>query len=166
MMDFTHVSPETYLLTEDEKTLTFKLHRYKNDPNPFPRECKGKLKGVCLSYAFCGEQDFGIEPMARQFGATGKTMMVKKIPKDLEIVDSEGVKAIKFGGYAQLDSNMIHGAKEAGVIGYWDDANLIICASAEYSFVIDSIKAMFKPNHVRFGFSRTFAGRNLLILAI
>lgn len=166
MMDFSHVSPEALLLTEDDRTIVFKKYRYDDEKKPSPDECKGKLKGVCLTYAFCGEQDFGIEPMARQFGATGSGMTVNKIPKNLEIVEAENVKAIKFGSYAKLDSVMIKGAMEAGVVGYWDDCNLIICASPEYSFVIDSIKAMFKPKHVRFGFSRSFAGANLLILAI
>ena len=166
MMDLSHVSPETYLLTEDDRTIKFKRYRYADEKMPTPEECKGVLKGVCLSYAFCGEQDFGIEPMARQFGATGKNGTITKIPKELEIIESEGVKAIKFGSYAKLDSGMIRAAKEAGVIGYWDDANLIICASSEYEFVIKSIREMFKPKHVRFAFSRSFAGRNLLILAI
>ena len=98
------------------------------------------------------------------YQATGKNMTINKVP--LEVVDADGVKAIKFGEYVNLDDRMIQGAKDAGVIGYWDDCNLIICAAPEYSFVIDSIKAMFKPKHVRFGFSRSFAGCNLLILAI
>lgn len=163
-MDYSHVSPETYLLTEDDRTIEFKKYRYGDENKPSPDECKGKLKGVCLSYACCGEQDFGIKPMATAFGATGKNGTINKVP--LELVEADGVRAIKFGGYARLDERMIQGAKEAGVIGYWDDSNLIICAASEYGFVIDSIKAMFKPKHVRFGFNRSFAGWNLLILAI
>lgn len=163
-MDYSHVSPETYLLTEDDRTIEFKKYRYGDENKPSPDECKGKLKGVCLAYAFCGEQDFGIKPMATAFGATGKNGTINKVP--LELVEADGVRAIKFGGYARLDEIMIQGAKEAGVIGYWDDSNLIICAAPEYGFVIDSIKAMFKPKHVRFGFNRSFAGCNLLILAI
>lgn len=166
MMELSHVSPSIYLLTEDDRTIEFRNCRYDDKKMPTPEECKGALKGVCLSYAFCGEQDFGIEPMAKQFGATGKNGTITKIPKELEIVESEGVKAMKFGRYAELDSGMIIATKEAGVIGYWDDANLIICASPEYEFVIHSIREMFKPKHVRFTFSRSFAGRNLLILAI
>lgn len=165
-MDFSHLSTETYLLTEDDRTLEFKLERYNDEKMPSPEKCKGKLKGVCLSNAFCGERDFGIEPMAKEFGATGKEMTINKIPKNLEIIESENVKAIKFGDYAELDSTMVRGAMDAGVIGYWDNSNFIICASPEYHFVIDSIKAMFKPKYVRFGFSRSFASYNLLILAI
>lgn len=133
---------------------------------PAPEECKGVLKGVCLSYAFCGKQDFGIEPIARQFGAIDQNGTITKIPKELEIIESEGVKAIKFGNYAKLDFGMIRATKEAGIIGYWDNANLIICASPEYEFVINSIRVMLKPQHVRFAFSRLFTGRNLLILAL
>ena len=124
------------------------------------------MKGVCLSYAFCGEQDFGIEHMAKQFGVTGKNGTITKIPKELEIVEFKGVKAIKFGKYAELDLKVVEATMEAGVIGYWDDANLIICASQEYEFVINAIQNMFKPKHVRFAFSRSFGGYNLLILSI
>ena len=163
-MDYSHVSPKMYFLTEDERTIEFKKYRYGDKSKPSPDECKGKLKGVCLAYACCGEQDFGIKYMATAFGATGKNGTINKVP--LELVETDGVRAIKFGEYARLDEIMIKGAKEAGVIGYWDDSNLIICAAPEYSFIIDSIKAMFKPKCVRFGFNRSFAGCNLLILAI
>lgn len=165
-MDLSNVSPETYLFTEDDRTIKFKKYRHNDEKMPTPEECKGVLKGVSLSYAFCGEQDFGIDPMAKQFGATGKNRTITKIPKELEIIESEGVKAIKFGRYAKLNSRMVRKTMEAGVIGYWDDSSLIICASPEYEFVINSIQEMFKPNHVRFGFSRSLFGYNLLILAI
>ena len=164
MMDYSHVSPEVYLRKEDDTTIEFKKNRHDDEKKPSPEECKGKLTGVCLTYACCGEQDFGIKSMATAFDATGSKGRIKKVP--LEVVESEGVRAIKYGRNAQLDEIMMRGAKEAGIIGYWDDANLIICAAPEYGFVIDSIKEMFKPNNVRFGFSRSFAGRNLLILAI
>lgn len=92
MMDLSHVSPKTYLLTEDNRTIEFKKYRHDDEKMPAPEECKGVLKGVCLSYAFCGEQDFGIEPIARQFGATDQNGTITKIPKELEIIESEGVK--------------------------------------------------------------------------
>lgn len=166
MMDLSHVSPQTYLLTEDNRTIKFENYRHGDEKVPTPEECKCKLKGVCLAYAFCGEQDFGIRPMAEEFKATGTNMTINKIPKELEVIESNGVRAIKFGNYARLDSGMIRATMEAGVIGYWDDANFIVCASPEYSFVIDEIKAMFKPKQIRFGFSRSFGGANLLILSI
>ena len=166
-MDFSHVSPNTYLLTEDNRTMGFKKYRYSDDEKPSPEVCKGKIKGVCLTYAFWGRQDIGIGSMASQFEATGKDGIINRIPENLEIVEESNVKAIKFGSYAKLDSDMIRGAMEAGVIGYWDDSNLIICASPEYSFVIDEIKEMIKPKQARFGFSKSFGGHyNLLILAI
>lgn len=90
-MDLSHVSPETYLLTEDDRTITFKKYRHDDEKKPVPEECKGILKGVSLSYASCGEQDFGIESMARQFGATDRYRIITKIPKELEIIESEGI---------------------------------------------------------------------------
>ena len=165
MMDLSHFSPETYLLTEDGRTIKFERYCRNDEKKPTVEECKGALKGVCLSYACCGEQDFGIKPMAKQFGATEKNGTITNIPKELKIVELQGVKAIKFGSYAGLDSRIVKATLDAGVIGYWDDANFIICASSEYGFVIDSIHNMFKPKHVRFGFSRSFAGCNLLILS-
>jgi len=159
------ISPETHLLFE-KNSIPFKMYRNDDEKKPTPEECKGVLKGVFLSYAFCGEQDYGIQPMAIQFGATDKNRTITEIPEKLEIIESEGVKAIKFGSYAKLDSVMIRTAKESGVISYWDKENFIICASSEYKFVIDSIVEIFKPNHARFGFINSFDGPNLLILAI
>ena len=156
----------TNLLTEDGRTIKFETFRYEDDEKPSPEECKEVLKGVCLAYAFCGEQDFGIEPMAIQFGATSENGTITKIPKELKVVENEGVTAIQFGSYAKLDSGMVRATKEYGVISYWDDANFIICASSEYEFVIKSIHEMFKPKNVRFAFSHSFAGYNLLILTI
>ena len=44
-MDYSHVSPETYLLTEDDRTIEFKKYRYGDESKPSTDECKGKLKG-------------------------------------------------------------------------------------------------------------------------
>ena len=49
MMDLSHVSPETYLLTEDCRTIEFKKHRHNDEKMPTPEECKGILKGICLA---------------------------------------------------------------------------------------------------------------------
>lgn len=164
MMDFGNVSPVIYFITEDDNAVEFRKYRFGDEKKPSPDECKGKLRGIRLDYACCGEQDWGIEPMARAFGCKGNNGIIHKIP--LELVEEKGVRAIKFGNYAQLDDQMVRRTKEAGIIGYWDDSNLIICAAPEYGFVIDSIKELFKPKRVRFAFNRSFAGSNLLILAI
>ena len=104
--------------------------------------------------------------MAKQFGAIGKSRIITNIPKELEIIEFEGIKALKFGCYAKLDLEIIRATKEAGVISYWDNENLFISVSSEYAFIINSIWTMFKPLLVRFAFSRSFSGRILLILAI
>lgn len=166
MMDLSHFSPKIYLLTEVGRTIEFGGHTQEDGKKPNVEECKGVLKGVCLEYACCGEQDFGIEPMAKHFGVTEKNGTITKIPNNLEIVKLDGVSAIKFGNYAELDSSVVEETKKIGVLGYWDDANFIICASPEYGCVIDSIYNMFKPKQVRFGLSRSFGGYNLLILSI
>ena len=165
-MEMRHVSPELYLLTEDGKMLEFLRKRNEDEKNPTPDECRGPLKGVSLSYAFCGEQDFGIGPLAKMFGAANESEgIITKIPEELEIIEFDGVKAIKIGRYVELDSDMVEETKKVGIIGYWDNSQFIICASPEYEFVIDSIREMFKPNQVRFAHDRYLWGCSLLIFA-
>ena len=165
-MDLSHLSPEFSLLTKDDKVIEFKQYGYNEKGIPSPKDCEAALKGIRLSYAFCGEQDFGIEEILKRFGAMNKNGIITRIPEGLSITTSGEVKAIKFGNYIKLDSEMIKRANTHGIIGYWDYESFIICASKEYEFIINSIQEMFKPKHLRFALNRSFAGFNFIILAI
>lgn len=159
-----NISPEICFFMTRGKVITFKTFRRLGEEKPLIDECKDELTGISLSYAFCGEQDFGIHPLAKAFDALNNDLIIKKVP--LKIIESKGVKAIMYGNDAELDRNIICKARKAGVIGYWDKSNLLICAAPEYSFLIDSIKEMMVPKHVKFGFKGIFGGRyHLLILA-
>ena len=159
-----NISPAIHFLMKNETVNSFKLFRAYGEEKPSINECKGELKGIELSYAFCGEQDYGIHLLAKAFDAMNNDLIIKEVP--LKIIESKGVKAIMYGEDAKLDRNIIHKAKKAGAIGYWDKANLLICVASEYSFLIDSIKEMMVPEHVKFGFKGIFGGRyHLLILA-
>ena len=163
-MNYDLLSPRVSFTMKSGETIVFKRFLRNGEEIPSAEKCKGEIVGISLAYAFCGEQDFGIRPLAKAFDALNDCMIIKRAP--LEIAKADGVKAIMYGEDVSLNKNMIRGAKQAGVIAYWDKANLIICARPEYSFVIDSIKEIIKPNHVRFAFEEIFGGRgNLVILS-
>lgn len=164
MIDSTHLSPVVCLLMEDGREIEFKLYRHDGEINPSSKECKGRIRKIRLSYAFCGEQDFGIESLEDNFKVK-KNGIITKIPKDLEVITNENVKAIRYGELARTDPLLERYAKDTGVIGYWDDANLFICASHEYGFVIDEIYKLFCPKHVKFALKANSLGYDLIILA-
>lgn len=165
MIDFSHLSPVVSLLMEDGTEIKFNLYRADGEVNPSPEECKGNLKGIKLSYAFCGEQDFGIKPLEEEF-KVNKKGIVTKIPKDLKIDSNSYVKAIMYGKTSNLDPLTSKIAKDTGVVGYWDEENLLICASQNYGFVIDKIKKLFCPKHIKFSLQANTLGYDLLILAV
>ena len=162
-MKYSHVSPEVILLKEDNKQINFKKYLYEEEKKPTPDDCKDKIKGIMLTYAFCGEQDFGIKPLEKAFGVDKKGI-IKKAP--IELIEKDGVRAIKFGRYIHLNELMIKGAKNSGLIGYWDEENIIICAAPEYGFIIDSIKELIKPNRAWLGLEDLLFGNNLMIVEI
>ena len=165
-MESSNVSSFLYILTEDRRTVKFKLYRYANEDKPSAMECKGKIRGLHLSYAYCGEQNLGIRYLAKEFGATDRKMKIKKVPSSLEIVETKNVKALLAGlKHSNWKEAMESKAIEAGVVGYWDDASLCICASNEYSFIIDAIQELLKPNRAHFAFNNIqCGGANLLIV--
>ena len=117
-----------------------------------------------MDYAFCGEQDFGIDDIQTAFDATDNDMIIKK--DSTKIVTSKTAKAIMYGDVT-LNNTLAKEANRVGLIGYWDKSNFIICAGKNYSFIIDEIKSMIVPKHCRFGFTQGFMGRgNLVILKI
>ena len=61
---------------------------------------------------------------------------------------------------------MLKIAKEVGVAGYWDDANLIICASKQYESIIEHVIDFIQPKKAKFAFRTVFGGRNLMILSV
>ena len=165
MIDFSHLSPVVSLLMEDGTEIKFNLYRADGEVNPSPEECKGNLKGIKLSYAFCGEQDFGIKPLEEEF-KVNKKGIVTKIPKDLKIDSNSYVKSIRYGKDSSLDPIISRITRDTGIIGYWDEENLLICASQNYDFIIDKIKKLFCPKHVKFSLQANTLGYDLLILAV
>ena len=162
-MDYAHLSPEMYLLTDDDRTLMFPRRVTDEKKKPLPEDCKGKLKGICFAYAFCGEQDFGIEPMAKAFGATGDKSIITKVP--IEVIEFQKAKALNFGSEVSMDEQIVKEIKKSGLIGYWDDENLFVGAAPEYGFLTEAILDLTRLHCARFAFSRAGMGRhNLLIL--
>ena len=161
-MRYDHFSPKVYRLFEDERIVEFEKYP---KVKPSIDECKGKIKGICLSYAFCGEQDFGIDRLLKAFNASNEDGIINSVPLSVETEDK--VKALMYYPYGELDRKVIKGTKLAGLTGYWDKSRLVICASPEYSFVIDSIMEMIKPQHTCIGLnSQTPFDTNLVILAV
>lgn len=165
MIDFRHLSPVVSLLMKDGRKIEFNLYRFDGEINPSPEECKGELKGIELSYAFCGEQDIGIKSLEEEF-KVNNLGVITKIPKNFKIDSNSYVKVLKCGKSANLDPKLSKITKETGVIGYWDDSNLLICVSQNYDFVIDKIKKLFCPKHVKIVLRTNSLGYDLIILAI
>lgn len=161
-MDFSYVSEHTVVLFEGKEQIAFS--KYSEEANPNVEDTRKKVVGILLEYAYCGEQDFGIERMAKAFSAEDDGI-IKKVPNGLTLDVQDGVAILRYG-YKTADDQMIKGTKKAGILGYWDDENLMICASSEYSHIIESLIDMIQPNKARFAFQRTFAGSNLLVLTI
>lgn len=158
-----HLSFNISLRLEDGSTPKFKRFP-KEIPNPTPEECRGELTGFCFFYAFCGEQDFGIEPLRELFGATGDDMTITTTAPLREEI-RRSVIALMAGDDITLTDKIAQAAQHAGLVGYWDEGNFIICASKDYAFIIGQLKELIQPGHARFGFSAApFSGVNLLIL--
>lgn len=117
------------------------------------------IKGVHLSYQFCSEQDFGIIPIQRAFGAT-KDGIITKIPSGFTVDSASDVSILKYGN-TPISPGMYGYARKFGVVGYWDQENLIFCASKKYETIIFKLIDFFTPNKVRF--NPYFAGSGLLI---
>lgn len=163
-MDFYHVSDEIMFLLEGDETIRFSRSSLRPSILPTEEQLQKKVLGIQLSYAFCGEQDFGIDPMRRAFGADSDGI-IKKVPSDLKLETYEDVCVLKYGS-TRLAPEMIPHAREVGAAGYWDDANLIICCSKKYEKIIESIIDFIQPKKAKFAFRTLFAGPNLMILSV
>ena len=166
MIRHSKLSPSISISLEDGRLIEFRKNRYKGEIIPLPEECKGKIRSIMFDYSYFRAQDYGIYPMAKEFGAIGKKMRISRIPNSMEITELENVKALIFD-LENENSNwyliMHHVAKEAGVTGYWDDSSLIVCVSIEYEFIIDEVMELLKK-HARFNFTNAVgAGYNLVI---
>ena len=162
-MDSSHVSEEIMFLLEGGETISFSRMASSESKKPTVDQIQKSILGVQLSYACCGEQDFGIAPMAEAFGANSKGV-IKKIPRDFRLHTMNDILVLKYGD-TYISPKMFDMAKSAGIVGYWDDANLIICASKEYEAIVRNMRKFIKPKKAKFAF-RTVFGPNLMIMAI
>lgn len=163
-MDSYHVSNEIMFLLDGNETVSFSMNSFSKSQKPTEEQMRKDILGVQLSYAACGEQQFGIEPMAKAFDATPKGV-ITQIPKDFNVYTEENFIILKYGNDS-ISPRMFDMAKEFGIVGYWDDANLIICASKEYEEIIKNTRKFIKPKKAKFAFRTVFGGRNLMILAV
>lgn len=163
-MDSTHVSPEIMFLFEGNETISFSSSSLSASQKPDENQLRKKVIGVQLAYADCGEHHGGIEPMARAFGAYPDGI-ITEVPKTLTLDTQNDVTILKYGS-AVPHRRILEIAKEVGVAGYWDDANLIICASNKYESIIKHVKDFIQPQKAKFAFRTVFGGRNLMILSV
>ena len=160
-MEFNNFSPTVILLIDgEEKTFS----KYPSVDKPLPEDCRGKITGVKLAYAACGEQDYGMYQLSRDFNLT-KYGVITKIPSTLEYINNDGVTAIRYGDICYIDHRIVNAAKECGILGYWDNNNLFICASEEYKFLVLEIMGIIIPQKSMLAFSESLVGNDLCIIA-
>jgi len=160
-MEFDNFSPTVIFLIDGEEKI---FSKYPSLDIPLPHECRGKVTGVKLAYAACGEQDYGIRHMAKSFDLT-KYGIIKKVPSTFEYINKEGVAAIRYGDMCYIDHRIVNGTNECGIIAYWDNNNLFICASEEYKFLILEIMEIIIPQKSMLAFSESLVGNDLCIIA-
>lgn len=163
-MEINHVSDEFKLRFEGDLSVTFYAPALTPPFNDFENLVERKITGVQLSYAYCGEQDFGINPMKDAFGA-GSDEIIKKVPAGLTVDTFEDVSILKYGS-TYIPSEMFELVKKVGMAGYWDYNTLIICASKKFEPILLNIIDFIEPNKVQFAFHLTFAGPNLMIITV
>lgn len=161
-MDSTQISEEIMFLLEGNENISFSNSSLRSSCEPTEEQLRKKVIGIQLSYANCGEQDFGVDPMKKAFGAGGNGI-IKKMPKEFVLDKREDVVILKYGE-TSLSPRMIEIAKKAGMAGYWDDSNLIICSSKKYEPIMEHIVDFIQPQKARFAFRSVFGGKNLMIL--
>ena len=163
-MDSTHVSEKIMFLLEGNETISFSNSSLHSSCKPTKEQLRKKVIGILLSYAYCGDQDFGIDPMARAFGV-GSDGIMKKVPKGLTLDTQDDVTILKYGS-TSLSPRMIAIAKEVGISSYWDDSNLIFCSSKKYEPIIENIIDFIQPKKAKFACRTSFEGPNLMVLSV
>lgn len=163
-MDKHNISRQIFFLLEGMETISFSTTSLHPSVLPDESQLNMKVTGIQLSYAYCGEQQFGIVPMARAFGAEPKGF-ITKVPKELTLTEQSDVTIMKFGP-AFIAPEMIEITRNVGMTGYWDSSNLIICSSEKYKSIIKNAFDFIKPNKAKFAFKTIFGGPNLMILKV
>lgn len=116
-----------------------------NEPTPVitTKQLHEDIASIEFSYAFCGEQDFGIERLANSFEANP---IISKLPDDFIIKKTGSIYILSHGIYVS-NSEISKMTNKHGFIGYWDDANLVMCASKEYKEIIEKVYSFMKPGN-------------------
>lgn len=165
-MDIIHVSEEVKITLREEKreNILFLNYPLREESEPIKEKFKRKIRGVQLSYAYCREQDFGIEPMQRAFGAYPNGI-ITKIPDNFIVEEREEVVILKYGN-TSIPSRMTEMAKNIGMVGYWDDDNLIICTSKENKQIIEGIYESIRTNKAKFTLTKERIGGQDLVIQV
>ena len=94
-MDYRHISKKTMLMLEGRETIIFLKDPFLDYPKPTEAQLRKKVIGIQLSYESFTEQAFGIEPMARAFGAYPNGI-IKKIPNSFKGYTMDNIVILKY----------------------------------------------------------------------
>ncbi|GHU07087.1 hypothetical protein FACS189431_1090 [Alphaproteobacteria bacterium] len=145
-MDISHVSEQIALKIAGTRERIFNKYLFENKFNPRPQDTIGPIDKLTLSYAYCGEQDFGLSyPLIRAFGLDddGK---IHRVPKEFVVTDEKSCFADAFVlqyGFFEDYGEMVFGVADAGFTGLWYDNAIIFCVTAEYKHILYNIIDLF-----------------------
>ena len=162
-MDFTHLSDKIWIRLDEKDIILFS-----NDPEfpsclPTREQLRKRVTGIQLSCSSCSKQQIGIEPLKKAFGAES-SCIIHRLPNELLLDIQDDIIILKYGS-ANISQHMLSVAKKIGMSGYWNDSNLIICASSQYLPIILSIIEFIQSQRAVFAFKITSSGKNLMIVS-
>lgn len=163
-MDFLYISPEVKILFEDNEELRVLKKSIHSEIEISAEQCQKKVLEIELSNSFYRHQDNNILNLKKSFNMSADGV-INKIPKNYYIETVENVMILKIGN-TEITPGMIGLAEKVGVVGYWDNANIIICVSKQYKSLFENIRRLFTCFQTRLKISCDSWGPNLKIIAM
>ena len=161
-MDFLYISPEVKILFEDNEELRILKKQIYSHTKISEEQCKKRIIEIELSTAFYRHQDNQIIHLKKSFNMSHDGV-INAIPKTYRIETVDNVMVLKIGN-TEITPSMIGLAEKVGVVGYWDNANIIICVSEQYKLLFENIRRLFVCFQTRLKISKDFWGPNLKIM--
>ena len=161
-MDFLYISPEVKILFEDNEELRILKKQIHSHTKISEEQCKKRIIEIELSNAFYRHQDNQISYLKKAFKMSHDGV-INEIPKTYSIETVDNVRILKIG-ITEITPSMLGLAEKVGVVGYWDNANIIICVSEQYKLLFENIRQLFICFQTRLKISKDSWGPNLKIM--
>ena len=143
-----HMSKEIKFVLEGNEIISFSNSFLTPRCLPTQAQLRKKIISMELSHPFYNECDLQVEKIAKAFDV-GEDGIIKKIPNEFVLHTQDNIIILKSSSIL-VETYILEWTEVFGIVGCWDQTDIIICSSQEYKPIMENVIDFMQPQRAKF----------------